>query len=211
MKTSSEKEIRDLYEESAESYARMMDSEIDHPYYADTLGRLAERITGLPGLLIDSSCGSGHMLARYHECYDPSRPLLGIDLSPHMVAIAASALGSSATVRAGDMREMEWLETGSAAAVLSSFAMHHLGPADITRALNEWHRVLRAGGQLVVATWEGSGAIDYGDESDVVALRYHEEEITSWVGQAGFSVDRCVVEPVEEIPMKAIYLEATRD
>jgi ubiquinone/menaquinone biosynthesis C-methylase UbiE len=145
VKTSSEKEIRELYRESAESYARMMDSEINQPYYADTLGRLAERIAHLPGLVIDTSCGSGHMLARYHERYDPSRPLLGIDLSPHMVAIAGSSLGSSATVRTGDMREMEQVDTGSAVAVLSSFAIHHSGPLDIITALKEWHRVLRSG------------------------------------------------------------------
>ena len=44
MKTSSEAKVRQLYEGSADSYAEMMDSEIDLPVYSDTLGRLAERV-----------------------------------------------------------------------------------------------------------------------------------------------------------------------
>ena len=86
------------------------------------------RIAGLPGPLIDTSCGSGHMLALYHDRYDPERPLVGIDLSPGMVSITAAKLASSAEVWAGDMRVLDSIEAGTAAAVLSFFAIHHLGP-----------------------------------------------------------------------------------
>lgn len=210
MKTSSEAEVRELYESSADGYARMMDAEIDLPVYADTLGRLAERIAQVPGPVIDTSCGPGHMLWRYHERYDPERSLSGIDLSPRMVAIARSRLGSSAALATGDMRDLRPIESDSAAAVLSFYAIHHVEPEQILVALREWHRVLRSGGQLVVAAWEGTGPIDYGGESDVVALRYRSEEIVSWAQAAGFVVDRCVVEPVEGMPMEAVYLEGTK-
>ena len=121
MKTSSQKQVRKLYDESADSYAEMMDSEIDLPIYPDVLGRLAERIAGIPGPVIDTSCGSGHMLSLYHERYDSVRPLLGIDLSPRMVAIADARLGSSAEILVGDMRDLGSVESGSAAAVLSFY------------------------------------------------------------------------------------------
>jgi len=97
----------------------------------------------------------------------------------------------------------------TASAVLSFFALHHLDPEQVEIALAEWRRVLHRGGQLLVAAWEGSGAIDYGAESDVVALRHAEEELKGWVQRAGFAVDRCSVELVEEIPMEAVYLEGT--
>jgi hypothetical protein len=71
-------------------------------------------------------------------------------------------------------------------------------------------RFARSGGQLVIAAWEGKGAIDYGEVSDVVALRYTQDEIVAWTQKAGFIVDRCVVEAVEEIPMEAIYLEGAK-
>lgn len=210
MKTSSLEEVLGLYEGSAESYAQMMDAEIDLPIYADVLGRLAERIADLPGPLIDTSCGSGHMLARYHERYESGRALVGIDLAPAMVEIAGAKLGAAAEVLSGDMRKLGDLESASAAAVVSFYAIHHLEPDEVRVALREWHRVLGPGGQLLLATWEGAGAIDYGDASDVVALRYTGEQVAGWVQAAGFSVERCVVEPVEEFPMDAIYLEGTR-
>jgi len=211
MKMSSPEKVRELYEESADSYAEMMDAEIDLPVYSDMLGRLAERIVDIKGPVIDTSCGSGHMLSRYHERYDSGRSLIGIDLSPRMVAISGERLGSNAQVFHGDMRCLEEVESGSAAGVLNFFSIHHIDPDEVVKALQEWHRVLRCGGQLVVATWEGTGSIDYGEVSDVVALRYTKEEIGDWTQKAGFVVDRCIVEPVEEMPMEAIYLEGTRE
>jgi len=211
MKISSITQVRELYEDSAESYSKMMDSEIGLPIYADTLGRLAERIAEIPGSVIDTSCGSGHMLSRYHDSYDPGRPLLGIDLSPRMVAIASTRLSPHAEILVGDMRDLEAVEASSSSAVLSFFAIHHADSEDVRVALEEWHRVLRPGGQLLVAAWEGTGPIDYGSHSDVVALRYTRDEVVAWVQEAGFVVNRCVVEPVEEIPMQAIYLEGTKE
>jgi hypothetical protein len=75
MTTSPVSKVREFYESSADWYSNMMDTEIDLPVYSDTLGRLAERIADIPGPVIDTSCGSGHMLSRYHERYDPKRLL----------------------------------------------------------------------------------------------------------------------------------------
>ena len=94
---------------------------------------------------------------------------------------------------------------------MSFFAIHHIGPEEIITALQEWHRVLRTGGQIVLAAWEGHGPIDYGGVSDVVALRYRRDEIAAWVRTVGFAVDRCLVEAVEGMSMKAIYLEGTKE
>lgn len=184
MKTSSEAKVRELYEESADSYAKIMDAEIDLPVYSDILGRLAERIVDAPGPVVDTSCGSGHILARYHERYDPTRSLLGIDLSPSMVAIAGAKLGANAKIVSGNMCDLGAVEHGSSAAVLSFFAIHHIGHEEVIGVLQEWHRILRPGGQLVVAFWEGTGPIDYGDETDVVALRYGKDEVVAWAQAA---------------------------
>jgi hypothetical protein len=71
--------------------------------------------------------------------------------------------------------------------------------------------LLKPGGQLLVAAWEGSGPIDCGETADVVALRYRSDELAGWAREAGFALERCTVEPVEEIPMEAIYLEGTKE
>jgi ubiquinone/menaquinone biosynthesis C-methylase UbiE len=80
--------VRKMYDETAESYAKMMDGEIGLPVYADVLGRLRDRIAKIPGAVVDTACGSGHMLSMYRESYDQEHPLLGVDLSPRMVSIA---------------------------------------------------------------------------------------------------------------------------
>ncbi len=211
METSSIEKVLQLYEDTADSYDETMDTEIDLPVYSDTLYRLAERIAGIEGPVIDTSCGSGHMLYRYHERYDPKRSLIAIDLSPSMVAIASARLGSSVKIFTADMRDLSMIVSQSSAAVLSFFAIHHIDPDDALVAFREWYRILCPNGQLVLAGWEGNGPIDYGDETDVVALRYTQDEIAKWALETGFSINRCVVEPIEEMEMNAVYLEATKE
>lgn len=211
MKTSRAEDVRDMYDESADGYTELMDSEIGLPIYVDTLGRLSDRIAGLRGMLVDTSCGPGHLLAMYRERFDGDRPLLGIDLSPRMVDIASTRLGPSVEVIPGDMRNLTPVESGAAAGVLSFFAIHHIDPEEVRAALAEWHRILCSGGQLLVAAWEGAGAIDYGEATDLVALRYRSDELDSWARAAGFGVTRCVTEPVEGMPMDAVYLETVKE
>ncbi len=211
MQPSPTNEVRKIYEETADSYAQMMDAEIGLPVYADILGRLRDRIANIPGAVVDTACGSGHMLSMYHERYDSNRPLLGIDLSPRMVSIAGEKLGPNAQLVVGDMRDLSAVGLGSSSAVLNFFALHHLDSEGVELAFREWYRILGPGGQLVVATWEGSGAIDYGDESDIVALRYCSNEMATWAQEAGFAIIRCVVEPVEDFSMDAVYLEGAKE
>jgi ubiquinone/menaquinone biosynthesis C-methylase UbiE len=210
MKPSNSTEVRDLYEATADSYAAMMDQEISLPVYADVLGRLQDRIADMGGGLVDTACGSGHMLTMFRERFDERRPILGVDLSSRMVAIASKRLGSAGRVVEGDMRALSMVESGSAAAVLNFFAIHHLDRGGVLEALAEWHRAIRPGGQLLVAAWEGAGVIDYGEQSGIVALRYTEAELEACAELAGFQVTRCKVESVEDFPMDAIYLEAVK-
>lgn len=211
MRPSPSNEVREMYEDTADSYAQMMDAEIDLPVYADVLRRLRDRIAKTPGTVVDTACGSGHMLSMYHERYDQKHPLLGVDLSPRMVSIAEKKLGPHARLAVGDMRDLSSVESGSSSAIINFFALHHLDFEGIKLAFREWWRILVPGGQLVVATWEGSGAIDYGDESDIVAFRYGSNELRTLAQEAGFSIARCVVEPVEDFPMDAVYLEGIKE
>jgi len=201
--------VRDMYDAEAESYSKIMDSEMEHPLYADTLGRLKTRVANLAGAIIDAPCGSGHMLSMYHEDYEKERALYGIDLSPSMVAIAAERLGSAAEIVVGDIRNLDAVPSGSAAAVISHFAFHHLDVDEIAEALAEWHRVLQTGGQLVVGAWEGEGAIDYGDDSDLIAIKHGADELATMIRENGFSISRNVVEMDNEMMMNAIYIEGT--
>jgi ubiquinone/menaquinone biosynthesis C-methylase UbiE len=210
MNPSSTNEVRDMYEATADSYSRMMDTEIQLPVYSEVLKRLHSGIEGLPGSVVDTACGSGHMLTMYRDLYKPQRSLVGMDLSPRMISIAQGRLGSNADLFVGDMRELKKIESCSAAALLNWYAIHHLSVAGLREAMKEWYRVLVPGGQLWVAAWEGAGLIDYGEASDIVAVRYSAGELTDLAEEAGFRMKSCIVVPVEDFPMDAVHLECIK-
>lgn len=199
-----------MYDETAASYAKMMDEEIQQPVYESVLGNLYKRIVSLSGPIVDTSCGSGHMLSMYHEKYDKNRPLIGIDLSPAMLRTSQSRLGDTANIIAGDMCDLSMLENASVAAVINYFAIHHLGKSDIQRVANEWHRVLMPDGVLLLAAWEGSGPIDYGSSSDIVALLHRRETVTTALKRAGYESISCEVVTVEDMAMDAMYLDCIK-
>ena len=200
--------VRAMYDTTAESYASMMDTEIDDPIYADILQRLKSRLENIPGTLVDAPCGSGHMLSMYHETCDHERRLMGVDLSPQMVAITQHRLGAAVETAVCDFRQLEMLADNSAAAVISHFGFHHLDLNGVRDACKEWHRVLVDGGQLVLGVWEGSGDIDYGEHSDLVAVRHKAVDLQKILADIGFDELKCDIEFDEEMAMDAVYIEA---
>lgn len=211
MPVSTRQKVSEFYDDTADAYDRMMDEEISLPLYAEALGGMAERISGVAGAVLDASCGSGHMLARLAAEYVSGRRIWGVDLSPRMVAIAQARLGDSATVLQGDMANLPpAIAPSSCAAVISFFSLHHLSLAELAPCLAEWTRVLAPGGQLLLAAWEGEGAIDYGDQSDIVTRRYRESELVDAAERVGLTVDSRSVEPVEGVEMDAVYVSASK-
>jgi ubiquinone/menaquinone biosynthesis C-methylase UbiE len=65
-----------------------------------------------------------------------------------MVTITTKRLGSYAKVYVGDVCNLDVVVSSSSAAVLSFFAIHHLDPENVLKALKEWNRVLHPGDQL---------------------------------------------------------------
>ncbi|MDB4778004.1 class I SAM-dependent methyltransferase [bacterium] len=211
MSLSSSDEVRDLYEGSADSYNQMMEQEILLPVYHEVLSNLASKLKTVAGSILDSSCGTGHMLERIRDEYLPGRELIGVDISPKMVAFSRNRLGESATVIESDMGKIPQQPNDSCAAVLSFFAIQHVDLEGFQRCLGEWKRVLVSGGHLLIAAWEGDGAVDYGEVSNVVAKRYRESEVVDAANSAGFSVTTHTVKPVEDFDMDAIYVFATKE
>lgn len=148
------------------------------------------------------------MLEHLHEIYLPGRKLIGVDLSPGVVELSQQRLGDSATVFEADMGAIPQLADDSCAAILSFFAIHHVDLDAFQRCLGEWKRHLVPEGHLLLAAWEGEGAIDYGESTDVVARRYRKVEVVDAVTSAGFGVTTHSVRTVDDFDMDAIYLFA---
>ena len=111
MKTSSTDHVKEMYEATADAYSVMMDSEIDLPLYTEVLSRLQANLVTTSGVLIDTSCGSGHMLSMYRHQFDSARPLMGLDLSPSMVKIASGRLGGAGPGRVVSRIGARWPTT----------------------------------------------------------------------------------------------------
>lgn len=211
MSMSSQDDVRRLYADSADWYNTMMDQEIRLPMYHDVLGKLSAKLDGVVGSIVDSSCGTGHMLERIGDEFElGGRQLIGVDLSTRMVELAQERLGDSATILEGDMGSMGQVTDASCACVISFFAIHHVDLERFQRCLAEWTRVLVSGGHLILAAWEGDGAVDYGASSDVVARRYREIEVVDGAKAAGFHVVSHSVKPVDDFDMDVVHLFATK-
>lgn len=89
------------------------------------------------------------LLARDH----PDRAIIGIDLSPGMLAVARERMAGvpSAEVIEGDATNLRRQWPGQAAAVVSVFGLQQL--PDPAYALRDWSAALRPGGRLAVVFW----------------------------------------------------------
>lgn len=150
------------------------------------------------------------MLQRYYDEYDDVRSLIGIDLSPAMVSIAKKRLGRHSTIIEGDMRDLSPYHIPRAAGLISFFAVHHLSAHELPIVVQNWAQHLKTGGNVVIAAWEGEGEIDYGESADIIAYRYALADVASWFENAGLKVEKAVVYPIEEFPMDAVLVEASK-
>jgi len=150
-------------------------------------GRLPEG-----GAMADLGCGPGELLAALAP---KAERLIGVDASPAMLELARKNVRlSGASLRVGELEHLPLADAEVRAAVLS-LTLHHL--SDPQAALKEARRVVAPGGRLVV--------VDYlKHDSELMRERYGdrwlgftEEELSGWLGQAGFIVENVDIEPVK--------------
>lgn len=101
-------------------------------------------------VVLDVGCGHGRSLPLLMEAFRPQH-LVGVDREPLVLANAArraKAIGGAVTLIRGDCSWLP-LRDGSVDLVFCHQTFHHL--VDQTRALQEFHRVLRPGGVLLFA------------------------------------------------------------
>ena len=105
------------------------------------------------GKVLEVAVGTGLNL----PFYDAGLDVVGIDLSPDMLAIArrrALGAGRDVDLREGDAHDLDFAD-GSFDTVVSTYSLCNIPDPD--RALSEMHRVLRAaGGRLILVDHIGS-------------------------------------------------------
>jgi ubiquinone/menaquinone biosynthesis C-methylase UbiE len=158
--------VRRTYDLIAHDYDREIGDELDHkPLDRALLAAVAELAAG--GRLADVGCGPGHVTRYLATLHDD---VVGIDLSPEMVAIARShAPGLSFEV--GTMLALPVAEASWAGAV-ALYSVIHLSSAERAVAFRELARVVRPGGPVLVSF----------HVSDVEQPAGSSKHLTSWFG-----------------------------
>ncbi|MEO5903867.1 MAG: methyltransferase domain-containing protein [Gemmatimonadaceae bacterium] len=206
----SQKTVSENYDAVASAYAEnLYDELVAKPLDRHLLNRFAEGVRDR-GTIADIGCGPGQ-IARYLT--DQGVPVIGIDLSPEMVRLAAQ-LNPEIEFRTGNMLAIDVADS-SLAGIVAFYSIIHLGPLDIPAAFREFRRVLTNDGALLVAFHIGDH-VHHVDEmwGQPVSLDFHflkPGDVASALESAGFVVVEATErEPYEgaEHPSRRCYLFA---
>lgn len=146
--------IRACYDAVARQYTERFADELAHkPLDRELLARFASEVNGR-GQVYDLGCGPGQTTA--FLC-DHGVTVRGLDLSPELVREARQR-HPGVEFETGDMLALP-VGDESLAGVVAFYAIVHLSLAGLRRALAEMHRVLKAGGRLLLAFHSGEGSV----------------------------------------------------
>jgi SAM-dependent methyltransferase len=125
--------------------------------------RFVEEFCSRPGRLLDLGCGTGRLLVPFAR---RGYPVLGVDLSAEMLAVAREKAGATVHLLRANLAELDCLREGSfdyATCLFSTLGMV-VGSAARRRVLGHTFRVLRPGGRFVLHVhnrwfnaWDRSG------------------------------------------------------
>jgi len=132
--------------------------------FDDALVAAGARTPGAGDTILDLGCATGHGTRRLAAKFPDAKALVGVDLSPHMLAVARrlpqlckgdnswiNVVSDDARVSyaRADAASLPFAEASQNFVVLS-FVAHELPPAATRDVVHEAYRVLRPGGQLWV-------------------------------------------------------------
>ncbi|GAA2523673.1 class I SAM-dependent DNA methyltransferase [Winogradskya humida] len=202
-------ELRDTYDTIAAAYDEQLRDELSHKPLDRALLTALTELAG-EGTIADVGCGPGHV-TRFLAGLHPD--VLGVDLSPEMIAIARRHApripGTVASMLALPVRDGAW--AGAAA----MYSIIHLGAAERVRAFAELARVLRDGAPLLVAFHIGDESVHlttwFGADVDVDVHFLDPAAVRADLVAAGFDmVAELTREPLDpaEFPSRRAYLMA---
>jgi SAM-dependent methyltransferase len=184
-------DTRTSYDTVASSYAgHVRDSLVGEPYLRAALALFADLVHAVGGgPVADVGCGPGQVTAHLHEL---GVDAFGIDLSPAMIEVARRD-HPGLRFEVGSMTDLS-LADGSVAALLAFWSLIHVPDEAVPSVLQEFRRVLRPGGPLLLGfhvgdrsrlKTEGYG----GHPMNVYVHRRQPARVAAWLHDAGFTVE----------------------
>jgi SAM-dependent methyltransferase len=201
--------VRGSYDTVAADYADLLRGALAaSPADRAVLGLFAELVLASGGgEVADLGCGPGRITAHLHTL---GLDVHGVDLSPGMVAVARRE-HPGLRFDVGSMTALD-LPAGRLAGALAWYSLIHTPTEKLPALLAELSRVLRPGGQLVLAFQVGDEPVvldqAYGHAVSLVNHRRPVETVEQLLADAGLEVHaRFVREPQgwEKVPQAYVF------
>ena len=132
--------------------------------------------------ILDAGCGTGGLI-RAMQQFEPRWRITGLDISP--LACTYARQRSSASIVEGSVEALP-LSTNQFDAVVSADVLYHIN--DTSKALQEFGRVLKPAGILVVNVPAYNWMWSYHDDLVDTKHRFRRSELASLLQQAGFEI-----------------------
>lgn len=138
--------VREVFNNNAEEYqARFMNIDMYHP----SLSLFAAQIPHDNARILDIACGPGN-ITQYLLQQRPIFSILGIDIAPRMLALAA-ANNPTAEFREMDCGDIRSLP-GSFSGIVCGFCLPYLAHNAVVKLISDTHSMLHPGGSFYLST-----------------------------------------------------------
>lgn len=206
-------DLRQSYDRVAQEYARRIYGELSNkPFDRKMLDWLVEKVNDT-GIICDIGCGPGQ-IARYLA--DRGAHASGIDLSPGMIE-QARRLNPDILFQVGNMLALTDVADNAFGGIAAFYSVIHIAPEQHPQAFQEFKRVLRPNGRLLVAYHIGNET-RHQDEwwGEQVSIDFHffsSAEIKTGLQATGFVVEEAIERdpyPEVEVQTRRAYLFARK-
>lgn len=150
----------------------------------DIIFRVIQKVGGgLESRILDVGCAGGHLIKFLGE--SGFKEVYGIDISREAINLCKER--GLKKVSVGDCLETKYKDS-TFDIVTADNVLEHL--ADDQKALNEWHRILKTSGVLIVLAPAFKFLWSHHDETCHHYRRYSKQSLTKLLGKSGFEVER---------------------